>query len=79
MSHVVSRLRAFGPESDYEALMIEAANEIGRLRNALDAVEGWMQNLDAVERVKPTDPKDLNCSARDVARYVRASIAGFLR
>lgn len=35
MSHVVSRLRAFGPESDYEALMNEAADEIAALREGL--------------------------------------------
>lgn len=39
MSNVVSRLRAFGPESDYEALMVEAANEIERLQAGESEVE----------------------------------------
>lgn len=41
MSDITSRLRASAPFSEDEAIMLEAASEIDRLRKRLEPVPGW--------------------------------------
>lgn len=65
------------PERNAE-FIAHSRTDVIRLIDALDAVEDWMKNLDAIEDADPTSATNRNASAAGVASAVRSAIAAAL-
>ena len=65
------------PERDGE-LIANAPADLARLLSAIEAVESWCMNLDAIEAADPSSAEHLNSSAGAVANVIRKSVAAAL-
>lgn len=64
-------------ERDIQFVM-NAPTDQARLLAAVQAVEEWCLNLDAVEKVNPSSSDNLNASAGAIANVLRKSVAAAL-